>query len=468
MISQLWLSEIAQVTGGILQGEDASFSNVSTDTRTLAAGDLFVALSGENFDGNSFAEVAANKGATGALVSRFCSVDLPQVRVPDTLKALGQLAVLNRSKFTGALVGITGSSGKTTVKEMTASILAQCGSVTYTKGNLNNHIGVPLTLLNIDKSHRYAVVEMGASAVGEIAYTSSLARPDVVIINNAGDAHLQGFGSRENIVIAKGEIISGLTDAGTAILNADDIAYEAWQKMASGKQIISFGFKGQRKADVTATNIIVKESGTSFELKTKSGATEINLGVSGEHNVANALAAACAALALQIDLATIKKGLELFLSVKGRLHRQNLGSMIVIDDTYNANPASVKAGLAVLSAESGVKLAVLGDMAELGAECDALHESVGRFAAEQKIDYLFVVGAHALSVAKGFGVTGAGIGAGVYASKRELLTALAAKIKELAINSAGTKPVVYVKGSRSARMEEITQQLLQWSMEAAC
>lgn len=348
---KMMLSEIAKATSGQHKGDDIAVTKVSINTRTLQAGDLYVAIKGDQFDGNEFVGQAGSAGAIAAILNNGHTTPLPHITVNDTRIALGQLASAWRDKVSAKIVGITGSNGKTTVKEMTAAVLGVDGDVLYTHGNLNNDIGVPLTLLRLDETYHYAVVEMGANHLGEIAYTSALTKADVVILNNAGAAHIEGFGSLDGIAKGKGEIIETLKSDGIAVLNKDDKYFDYWQSVAGDRKIISFGFTDS--ADVRAENIkteiINNTFATSFDLLTAASSIKINLKLAGPHNVKNALAASAAALALGLSLEKIKTGLENVTPVTGRLQPlvSRLGN-IVIDDTYNANADSLKAGVEVL------------------------------------------------------------------------------------------------------------------------
>lgn len=454
MIGDCTLTTLADVTRGQRQGREQTFHTVSTDTRSILSGDLFVALQGPNFDGNRYVEMAKEKGAVAALVSEFQDVDLPQVQVKDTLQGLGALAAYNRQLFKGGLVAITGSSGKTTVKEMLAELLADQGNTLSTKGNLNNHIGAPLTLLRMSEEHQFAVIELGASGVGEISYTAELAKPQVSVLTNAGDAHLEGFGSYENIVQAKGEIISALNNDGVAVLNADDPAFNDWKKRAGSKQVMAFSLSKHSNADVWAESITLLPSQSDFDLCWTEGRVSISLPLPGEHNVANALAAACAARALGSTWQSIEKTLCRLSSIKGRLEsvKAPLG-FTVINDTYNANPSSTKASLDVLVRSIGFSVAVLGDMAELGDSAGEKHQQVGRYAKEAGVDALYAFGRFAKDTAQGFGDN-----AKTFNSKQDLINVLKQEIREDA--------TYLVKGSRSAAMETVVEELLKQKVVA--
>ncbi|MGZ8918714.1 MAG: UDP-N-acetylmuramoyl-tripeptide--D-alanyl-D-alanine ligase, partial [Methylobacter sp.] len=375
------LSEIAECVQGQLVGEDDVITSVSIDTRTIKPGQLYIGIKGKNFDGNEFVREAEQAGATAAIVNKgFAAAAMPYIIVDDTHLALAELAGEWRKKMPVSIVGITGSNGKTTVKEMVAAILGINDNVLFTQGNLNNDIGVPLTLLRINEQHRYAVIEMGANHPGEIQYTSTYAQADVVVITNVGPAHIEGFGSVDGVARAKGEIIQTLKEQGIAILYRDDDYFSYWKSVAGIRKIMSFGLNDS--ADVTArsikTEIRNNQFATTFELVTAQGSLAVKLKLAGRHNVINALTATAACLALDIELEQIKQGLESVIPVTGRLQPlvSRLGN-IVIDDTYNANSASLKAGLDVLANCEGEPWLVLGAFGELGPESLKIHEEIG-------------------------------------------------------------------------------------------
>ncbi len=450
MIQACSFSRLAAITGGRLQGQDGRFQTISTDTRQMASGDLFVALTGPNFDGNQFVEQAAQKGACAALVTEVSDTPLAQVQVADTLIALRALAANNRKQFGGLTFAVTGSSGKTTVKEMLAGILSQSGSVFYTQGNLNNHIGVPVSLLQIGARHEFAVIELGASGEGEILSNTQLVRPDVAIITNASEAHLEGFGSKDAIVRTKGEILTTLGKSAIAVLNRDDPAFEVWHSFLAETPVVSFSAEGKADASVSARQIENAESGVRFDLCFPGQVVVVALPVPGLHNVANALAAAAAAWSKGASVDAIQQGLQQFHGVASRLQLRQLGTMRVFDDSYNANPASVQAAIEVLSRQPGHRIAVLGDMAELGEEAERLHALVGEAALNQGIDRLMAVGQFA-SVQAG---SAKGIGA-AYETKAELAAELVSIVQQQPLTT------ILVKGSRSARMEEVIKSLEQ-------
>ena len=440
------LSQAALAIGGKLQGEDAVFAAVSKDTRTLAKDDLYVALKGENFDGHAFLDQAAELGAAGALVSDTQSMSLPQICVDDTRIALGNLAAEWRRQFKGKLVAITGSNGKTTVKEMCRAILlAAVGKdrVLSTQGNLNNDIGMPMTLLSIRQQHDYAVIEMGANHVGEINYLTHIAKPDVAVITNAGPAHLEGFGSIEKVAQAKSEIYGGLAANGTAIINADDDYAGYWHQACQGKNIVTFSMK-DKNTDVYAEAV----GSDSYVFKTASGDMNIAMKLPGRHNVMNALAATAVALVLDVSLANIVSGLQSFSSVSGRLNiQQGLNGARIIDDSYNANPLSLNAAIDVLTEMNGESYLVLGDMAELGESADALHFEAGQHAKRCGVNKLYALGDLSRNSVEGFGE-----GAEHFEDRDGLIKAL--------IENMNGSTTVLVKGSRSMAMENVVKALI--------
>lgn len=439
------LSAAARRLHVALQDADARYLRVVTDSRALQAGDLFVALKGEHFDAHNFVAEAATKGAVGAIVSSKVDAPIAQLVVPDTLLALQALAASWRADFDLPLIGVTGSNGKTTTKQLLASVFAARGPVLATEGNLNNHIGVPLTLAKLRADHRTAVVEMGASNSGEIALLAKLAQPSVGIVTQAGDAHLEGFGSREGVARAKGELFSALND-GVAVINADDAYAGLWKKLAGDNRIVSFGFAAH--AQVRAEDLLSTPDGNRFTLLTPDGSTTVNLPLPGRHNIANALAAAAAGHALGLSVAAIADGLQKVEPPKGRvvIHSTATGARL-IDDTYNANPSSLAAAMALLAKEPGQRVLVLGDMAELGPTADELHARAGIEAKALGLNALFTLGARSAHAAKTFG-----IGGKAFTTLDELIEALRPQLRVLT--------TVLVKGSRSARMERVVAALL--------
>jgi len=448
MIGAWTLSELAAPLAARDCRGEAVFTRVSTDSRSLQAGDLFVALSGPNFDGNRFVAQAQAAGAVAAVVSELQPVDLPQLLVSDTRAALGLLGGFNRARFTAPLVAVTGSSGKTSVKEMLAEILRSRGPVQATRGNLNNAIGVPLTLLALAAEHRFGVIELGASGPDEIAYTVGLTRPQVAILTNAGGAHLEGFGSLAGVVRAKGEIFTGLADDGVAVINGDDPHAEVWLAQRQGKRSLTFSLTAAQ-ADLFASDLACAADGCyRFVLHCQGERVAVTLRVIGRHAVANGLAAAAAAHALGLSLAEIAAGLVRFSGVPGRLRvRPGRHGARLIDDSYNANPDSVNAAIQVLAELPGRRVLVLGNMAELGADSAALHTQLGEQARRAGIDQLVAVGSLAALAAPAFGE-----GASCFDDCEAAATWLLQGLTE--------EMVVLVKGSRSSHMEDVVMALI--------
>jgi UDP-N-acetylmuramoyl-tripeptide--D-alanyl-D-alanine ligase len=438
------LSEAARATQGQLIGNDVLFTSVGTDSRNLAAGQLFVALRGEHFDGHAYAVPALEQGATAAMVSSATPGLAAGVVVQDTRLALGDLAAHWRRKFDIPLAAITGSNGKTTVKEMLASILrAEAGAedrVLATEGNLNNDIGLPLTLLKLRHQHRYAVAEMGMNHRGEIRYLTRIGAPTVALVNNAGTAHIGELGSVEAIAQAKGEIFEGLSQGGVAVINVDDAYAPLWQALAAPHRIATFGL--EQPADVTATYRL--ESGHSaVALKTPVGEVTFDLPSPGLHNVRNALAAATVALAMGASLTSVAQGLSRFGGAKGRLqYKTGLHQATVIDDTYNANPASMRAAIDVLASHAGKRILVLGDMGELGQDAADMHADIGTYAKGQGIDTLLTLGTLSAHM-----VTAFGQGARHFDTPEAIADALVGMMDQ--------NTVVLVKGSRFMKMERV-------------
>ncbi len=444
------LADVAAATGGRLAGEDAAFTGVSIDSRTLEPGQLFAALSGERFDGHGFLEAARARGAAGALVSQPAGLPLPQVVVQDTQAALGALAASWRAGSRALVLGVGGSNGKTTTKELLAAILAGCGPTLATRGNLNNHIGVPLTLLRLEPTHRYAVIEMGANHPGEIAALADLAKPAIALVTNAGDEHLEGFGDLEGVAHAEGELFAALAADGTAVINADDPFCGLWRSMAPrGARVLQFGIDAP--ADVRALAMDGRiESGsftTTFVLAVAGEQARVRLPLAGRHNVANALGAAAAAHAAGVSLPAIVAGLERMRPVAGRLQlKAGLCGSWLIDDSYNANPSSVRAGIDVLCALPGEHWLVLGEMAELGDEMVASHAGVGDYARRAGITRLFAMGAAARHAVDAFGAR-----ASWYADSAALGDAVAGSLEP--------GVTTLVKGSRVNRLERVVERL---------
>lgn len=434
-MKSLSLLQLAHAADGELLGADCSVSRYSTDTRTVAANDLYFCLRGDNFDGHDFVSQAIDKGA-GAIVTEIkIHTDTPQLLVSDSRRAFGLFAKLWREQFSKPVIGVTGSNGKTTVKQLLASIFNQAGRVHFTRANDNNEIGVPQTLLGLSDDHDFAVVEMGASHLGEIEWLGELVQPDVSLITNASAAHLEGFGDAQSVASEKAWIYKSLNANGTAVINVDDSFCGYWFEICSGKTVITFGSTG----DVVATRC---DNG-SITIEYSGQQVNCDYQLPGEHNVKNAAAAAACAIAAGLSLDTIAKGLASALPVSGRLNFIHLADGItLIDDTYNANPASVRAAINVLAESCGKRFLVVGDLLELGAEEVQQHQLIGEYARDHKVDRLLAYGQLSKNTVQSYGD-----GADWYESKNHLLDAL---MSELQPNST-----VLVKGSRSMKMEDV-------------
>ena len=451
MIPQRTLNQFARACGGELHGADRPFADVSIDTRTLKSGDLFVALRGPRFDGGEFAAEALERGAAGAVLERSQPLELAQILVDDALLALQRAGRFWRAASAIPVVGVAGSNGKTTTKEMTAAILGRAGECLATRGNLNNHIGVPLTLLRLLDAHRAAVIEMGANRAGEVAELVRIAAPTVGLITNAGAEHLEGFGSLEGVARAEGEMVAGLAPEAIAVLNADDPFFGLWRGMTSAR-VVTFGFAADadfRAADLQA-NLTAEGFHTRFTLTCPLGTTRVELHVGGRHNVTNALAAAAAAANAGASLADIVAGLAAVHPVPGRLQlKQAPGGAWVIDDSYNANPSSVRSGIEVLASLTGRHWLVLGDMAELGPFAESAHIDIGEFARSQGIERLYATGPLAALAVERFGA-----GARWFPEGEALAEALRTALAE-----TGSDVSVLVKGSRVNRLERVVAAL---------
>ena len=440
------LDELAAATGGVVLGARAGVCGVTSDTRAIAPGDLFVALKGERFDGHDYVQDAARKGAAAALVERRVGAEreIPQVVVPDAKRGLGAIAAWWRQRFPTPLAALTGSNGKTTVKEMIASILtAHCGgrdAVLATEGNLNNDIGVPLMLLRLRERHRYAVIEMGMNHLGEIDYLTRMASPTVAQVTNAQRAHIGILGSIEAIAQAKGEVYAGVKPNGIALVNEDDAFAAYWKQLNKDRRVLTFGTKDT--ADVRGLL-----EGGQVRFVTPTDAFAVTLQVPGEHNARNAIAACAAAVALDIAPRSIQSGLAAYAGTKGRLQsRAGVNGARVIDDSYNANPESMKAAIRVLAESPGRKVFVMGDMGELGEAGAPMHAEVGAFARGAGIDRLLALGPLSMHAAEAFGEGGSH-----YADIEALFAAARAEA------SAGT--TILVKGSRFMQMERAVERL---------
>jgi UDP-N-acetylmuramoyl-tripeptide--D-alanyl-D-alanine ligase len=441
------LSELQMPLAAQLHGADCDIMGVSTDSRTLRPGDLFVALRGANFDGHDYVSQVGTEGAAAALVSAPVAGSLPQLQVVDTQRALGLLGAYNRQLYSGPLVAITGSSGKTTVKNMVKAVLSRRGETLATEGNFNNEIGVPLTLLRLHPGVEFAVVEMGAAKAGDIDWLCELARPTVALLLNAMPAHLDGFGSVDGVAAAKGEIFDRLGAADVAVINADQPWARQWRKRAAPASVLDFGL--QQPAAISARDIHGRGvEGSSFTASTPIGDMAMRLTLPGVHNVANALAAVAVGLACGLSLADIRDGLESLQPVDGRLRsmRSSQG-VVVIDDCYNANPGSVRAAIDMLAACPGRRTLVLGAMLELGVNSSALHREVGEYARGAGIDQLWGVGPELEMCVNAFGANGR-----FFEDRAAAVSALQGQF--------GPGDTVLVKGSRGAGMEKVLRALL--------
>lgn len=458
MIPQVRLTDAAVRFGGTLLNPDCHFEAVSIDSRNIKDGDLFVAVVGERFDGHQFLADAATR-ASGLVVSAADkTLPLPQWVVEDTTMALGQLAQMRAEAYTGTLIAITGSTGKTSVKELTAAILRHCGTVHATAGNLNNHIGVPLTVLSMGADTEFAVIEMGASAVGEIGYLCSVAAPDIALINNVQSSHIEGFGSVDAVAAAKGEIYTGLKPAGIAVLNLDQPWCDGWRDLIDGKPCLTFSLSDQQ-ADISAADVQLQANGCySFVLCVKLLSNQpalrqqVQLSIPGLHAVNNALAASACTLAAGATLPQIAAGVASVTPIAGRLEVKPLvGGGAVIDDSYNASPSSFEAAIDVLAERSGRRVVVMGDMGELGDNKIQMHRQVGLYASQSDIDGFYSVGDLSATAAEAFG-------GDHHSTKDDLIAALFGELQRSQSNNSDI--TFLVKGSRSSGMEKIVDRLL--------
>jgi UDP-N-acetylmuramoyl-tripeptide--D-alanyl-D-alanine ligase len=446
MMRAMSLAELQAPLSGLLVGDDYSFTSVVTDSRSIERGALFVALQGENFDGHEFVSAAARAGAGAALVSRELDVALPLLQVEDTQRALGLLGAYNREQFQGMLVAITGSSGKTTVKNMVSAVLSRRGKTLATEGNFNNEIGVPLTLLRLEPEFEFAVVEMGAAALGDIRWLCQLGRPAVSLLLNAMPAHLEGFGSLEQVAMAKGEIFDGLGKGDVAVINADQPWAAAWRERAGAANVIDFSVEGEAQVSLLRQSSLGIE-GAQFTVQTPLGDCDIGLALPGQHNVANALAAIAVGLACELTLDEIREGLASVRPVAGRLSAsRNKAGTLVIDDCYNANPGSVRAAIDTLAVSGGRRTLVLGAMRELGANSAALHRASGEYARDAGLERFWGVGEELREAVAAFGAGG------------RWFADCAAAVQALP-GQFDSEDVVLIKGSRGARMERVLQGL---------
>lgn len=442
------LTDIARWSKGRLHGADVAITGVSIDTRTIALGELFVALRGEKHDGAQFAPEAVACGAAAVLAERELDLNVPQIIVADALQALADAAAGYRAMHPATVIGITGSNGKTTVRTLLASILAEHGRTHATAGNFNNEIGLPLSVLAMPADAQYAVLEMGAGQPGDIEALARIARPQVGVVTNIAAAHLARMGSLEGVARTKGALFNLLPEDGCAVINADDTFASHFREQAGARRVLSFGLKAD--ADVRAV-----ASGDKLRLLTPQGDANIEFALRGRHNHINALAATAAALALDVPLDTIAAGLAQARPLAGRLsmHQHDSGAT-VIDDSYNANPGSFDAAIAVLAGEPGRRALVMGDMGELGSDELALHAGVGERAAAAGIERLLGCGELSRHAVAAFGEGGSH-----HADQAALLAALQGELHP--------GVTILVKGSRAAAMENIVQSLLDWSATAA-
>lgn len=439
------LAVAAETMQGVLHGSDRAFEGLSTDSRTIREGELFIALSGPNFDGNKFVGQAHGKGAAAAVVNTLTDDDIAQIEVEDTRLALGQLTASWLHRHSASVVGITGSNGKTTLKEMTAACLARLAPTLATQGNLNNDIGMPLMMARVDDSHKFVVLEMGANHAGEIAYLTSLANPGVVVITNAAAAHLEGFGSVDGVAHAKAEILQGEPRPDVAVLNSDDEYFSYWMSLVEDVDVLSFGLNDS--ADIRASQIEAETESTHFTLHLLDTAIELTLPLAGIHNVRNACAAAAVATSLGAPPQDIKGALEALQPVAGRLQPlQGQNGSTLFDDSYNANPLSVVAAADFLASLPGKGWFVLGDMFELGDNAAVLHKEVGEAIRNAGVERLFGLGELSREAVAGFGE-----GASSFAAIEDLIAELQAGIAD-DVN-------LLVKGSRGMRMERVVEAL---------
>lgn len=466
-LSELTLAVEGTLVSAQIDNGEQIINNIVTDSRALQDGEVFLALKGPNFDGHRFLKQVENLGCCAAIVDHQTNqLKIPQIIVKDTRIALGKIAAYVKQQVAPKTVAITGSSGKTTVKEMVAEILSRLGNVLATQGNFNNDIGVPLTLLRLEKQHDFAVIEMGANHLGEIAYTSNLVKPDVAIINNIAAAHLEGFGDLCGVARAKGEIFEGLSTDGVAIYNQDSKYKSKWQWRLIDKNIRRFSC--QKLAEQSVDNIadiysstakLDKDGCASFTLNTATGCINIILAIPGIHNVCNAVAAATIALEFGASLEDIRLGLAQMTPVKGRLNIHQLNHNVkIIDDTYNANVESVKAATDLLASYSGQRILILGDMGELGSDARSYHQEVGVHAHHQQLDYLLTLGVLSQSSSDAFNTDNKVQSKGQHFSSREQLLA---KLKKILSNEEQAISIL-VKGSRSARMENVVEDIISW------
>jgi UDP-N-acetylmuramoyl-tripeptide--D-alanyl-D-alanine ligase len=462
MIHSISLSQLATASKGQLTGKNTDFSSVAIDTRTLNKGDLYIALKGENFDGHQFIRKAVENGCSGLVINTHSDVldpdltQVPHIEVESTLRALGDCARLNREAFQGKVVGLTGSSGKTSTKNMLECILTEKAPTYATHGNFNNEIGVPLTLLSLDSSHQYAVVEMGARKKGDINYLVEFVQPDVAVLLNAGTAHIDIFGSQDNIIHTKGEIFTSLKEGGLAVVNADDPAKQVWLDSLTNRDVLTFSL-ASKDADLFAINIETNDLSSSYTLNYDGQVHQIYLPVPGIHNIANSLAASAAAIHLGFSLSSIANGLAKLSASSGRLMTIPCSEKLrVIDDSYNANPSSMRAAIDVLSLKQGFKIAVLGEMAELGDFSKKLHLELAQYVSKSDVDKVYLIGPFAADMA---GVIGEK--ASMALTKNEVFNSLIENERIFELDSSALVTTsVLIKGSRSTAMDELVNMIV--------
>jgi len=441
------LSTLASRLKGTLLGADAHYKGISVDSRSIKPHELFIALRGKQYDGHHYVGEAQQHGAAAAVVEEVIETDLPLVLVEDTRKALGELAKHHRRQFSIPIIGLTGSCGKTTTREMIRSILAEMGPVLANFKNFNNAIGLPLTLLHLTAEHRYAVIEMGANHAGEIDYLTHITQPDIALITNIGPAHLQGFGSILRVAEAKAEIFSGLAQKGVAILNAADNHRDILEKASAQYRRVNFGLT--QNCDFYARQIQLDKTGRPTFLLVSSGEEIIiRLNLSGQHHVMNALAAAAVARQVGVEFSVIQSGLEKMQPLSGRvINRTTKTGATLIDDSYNANPSSVAAALKLLAHYKGLRILVLGDMSELGKSAGAYHRQMGELAKALTIDKVYTCGDLSEETAKAFGAHGKH-----YSNHQKLILALKPDVQK--------NVTILIKGSRNAQMEKVAAALM--------
>lgn len=439
-------SQLANIVHGTLVGADTEYKNISLDSRTVNAGDCFFAIKGEFFDGHDFIADVAKKNIAAAVIDHDMIAPIPLIKVNSTRDALIRLANFYRKNTHIPVAAITGSCGKTTVRALLENILKQKGDVLASKKSFNNDIGLPLTLLQLNAKHDFAVLEIGTNHPGEIAHLTEIAKPTIATVTLAAPVHIEYFKDVEDIAREKGAIFEGLTHDGIAVINADDAFAELWKKMSGSRRVITFGCSA--KSDVSASNIQSNKNGqTTFILHFPTQNTKITLPLLGEHNVINALSAAAMAFGLNISIEKIKIGLESVAPEYGRLvEKKSSQGAIIIDDSYNANPLSVKAAIRLLTHRSSHSILVLGDMGELGNIAEKMHTEIGEFAKQQGVQQLFCYGKNTALTAKAFGGD---------AHHFDDQNTLVQSLKSILTKDA----TVLVKGSRSMKMEKIVEAL---------